>query len=99
MRAFRSEAKIAQPFKVQDGGDTGQQRDVLCLVECAAPGELGRHGQLEVLCQAVTDTRDLAASPAIIKSLHDCARLLVLGRNVHRAARSMTAATSAGWEM
>src|ERR1700729_1988601 len=98
MRALRNEAQISQPFKVKDGGDAWQQRDVLLFVEGAAPGKLGRHGQLKVLRQAVTETRDLAASAAVIKSLHDGARL-ILGGNVHCAARSMTAATSAGWEM
>src|ERR1700733_4066408 len=98
MSALRSEAQIGQPSKVKDGGDAWQQLDVLLLVECAAPGKLGRHGQLKVLGQAVTETRDLAASAAGIKLLYDGA-WLILGRNVYCAARSMTAATSAGWEM
>jgi hypothetical protein len=45
------------------------------------------------------EARDLAARAAVIKSLHDVARQCALRVAVHFAARSMTAATSAGWEI
>src|ERR1700679_2108057 len=99
MCALCRQAHIGHSFEIEDSSDARQQRDILVLVECAAPGELGRHEQLKVLCQTVAKTRDLTARTAVIESLHDRARLFGLGWDAHRAARSMTAATSAGWEI
>src|SRR5262249_46190453 len=73
-----SETEVSQTAEVERGGNARQQRNVLLLVEGPAPGELGRHEQLEILGETILEARDLAARAAVVEAANELSRTLRL---------------------